>query len=62
MTLSWLDGDGIFERLVEASEPMDDTERAAFLARLVFLLANEVGDGARVLAAIDAAVNAGENA
>jgi Protein of unknown function (DUF2783) len=57
MGLSWQDGDRIFERLVEISEPMDQDESEAFLARLVFLLANELADGQTVLAAVEAAAN-----
>jgi hypothetical protein len=55
MALTWQEGDRVFERLVELMAPLDAAEREAFLARAVLLLANEVGDGATVLAAVDAA-------
>jgi Protein of unknown function (DUF2783) len=55
MTLPWPDGDEIFERLTEVTAGMDDGQLAAFLARLVFLLADAVDDGDAVLAAVDAA-------
>lgn len=58
MTLSWQEGDRFFERLVEVTAPLSAADREAFLARLVLLLAAEVGDGAALLAAIDAAQRA----
>jgi hypothetical protein len=53
MTLPWQEGDRIFAQLVEVTAPLDDAEREAFLARLVLLLADAVGDAPAVLAAID---------
>jgi hypothetical protein len=58
MTLSWQDGDRVFARLVELTAPLEAAEREALLARLVLLLANEVGDGEAVLAAVEAAARA----
>jgi hypothetical protein len=55
MTLPWQDGDRIFERLVEVTAPLEDSEREAYLARLVLLLVDAVGDAPAVLAAIDGA-------
>ena len=55
MTLPWQDGDRIFERLVEVTAPLGDGEREAYLARLVLLLVDAVGDAPAVLAAIDRA-------
>jgi hypothetical protein len=55
MTLSWQDGDRIFERLTEVTAGQDDGQLAAFLARLVFLLADAVDDGEAVLEAVEAA-------
>jgi hypothetical protein len=55
MTLPWQEGDRIFEHLVEVTAPLGDAEREAYLARLVLLLADAVGDGPAVLAAIDRA-------
>ena len=46
-------------RLTEACDAVGDEDGEAFLARLVVLLANEVGDVGRVLRAIDAAAAAG---
>jgi hypothetical protein len=61
MALTWQEGDRVFERLVELMAPLDATGREAFLARAVLLLADTVGDGAAVLAAVEAAArNAGE--
>jgi hypothetical protein len=59
MTLRWQEGDRIFERLTEAAETLDGAELSRFLARVVFLLANEIDDPQAVLAAIDAARTAG---
>jgi hypothetical protein len=58
MTLPWQDGDAIFERLTEHTAGLVDGQLAAFLARLVFLLADAVDDGDTVLAAVDAAARA----
>jgi hypothetical protein len=55
MTLPWQDGDRIFERLTEVTVGLDDGQLAAFLARLVFLLADAVDDGETVLTAVEAA-------
>jgi hypothetical protein len=54
MTLRWQDGDRILERLVEVTASLDPAEREAYLARLVLLLADAVGDASAVLAAIEA--------
>jgi hypothetical protein len=59
MTLGWQEGDRIVERLNDAGDGMDDGELSRFLARLVLLLANELGDPEATLAAIDAARRAG---
>ncbi len=58
MTLRWQEGDRIFERMVEVTEEMSDEQTEAFLARLVFLLANEIDDATTILSAIDAAATA----
>jgi hypothetical protein len=61
MALTWQEGDRVFERLVELMAPLDAAGREAFLARAVLLLADAVGEGAAVLAAVEAAArNAGE--
>ena len=54
MSLSPADGDRLWARLVAASDAAGD-DREAFLARLVLLLANEVGDADRVLELVEEA-------
>ena len=44
--------DDIFATLVEAHRELDEAESRRLDARLILLLANEVGDGDRVLALI----------
>lgn len=47
--------DDIYQALMDAQKTMDAREADLFRARLVLLLANQVGDDAVVLAAIEAA-------
>ena len=47
--------DDIFAALVEAHRGLDEEESLRLDARLILLLANEVGDGDRVLALIEEA-------
>ncbi len=47
--------DDIFAALVEAHRGLDEEESRRLDARLILLLANEVGDGDRVLALIEEA-------
>jgi hypothetical protein len=56
---SWQEADQLWARLAEARDTVGEGDGEAFLARLVLLLAREVGDAGRVLAAIDAAIEAG---
>ena len=56
---TWQEADRLWARLVEARDAAGDEDGEAFLARLVLLLAHEVGDADRVLAAVDAALEAG---
>lgn len=49
------DPDVFYATLVAAQEGMTAAESAAFNARLVLLLANQIGDFATLLACIDAA-------
>ena len=56
---SWQDADRLWARLARARDSVGEEDGEAFLARLVLLLAHEVGDTDRVLAAIDAALEAG---
>ncbi len=44
--------DDIFAALVEAHRGLDEAESRRLDARLILLLANEVGDGERVLALV----------
>ena len=59
---SWQDADRLWARLAEARDIAGEDDGEGFLARLVLLLAHEVGDASRVLAAIDAAIEAGRTA
>ncbi|MBM3644215.1 MAG: DUF2783 domain-containing protein [Alphaproteobacteria bacterium] len=47
--------DDVYNAIVDAHRDLDDAACRAFDARLILLLANQVGDDAAVLAAIDAA-------
>jgi hypothetical protein len=53
VTFTQDEGDRIYARLVETRDARPAEDGEAFLARLVLLLANEVGDSERVLRAID---------
>ena len=53
---TWQEADRIWARLANARDEAGDEDGEAFLARLVLLLAHEVGDVERVLAAVDAAM------
>jgi hypothetical protein len=53
VTFTQEEGDRIYARLVEARDARPEGDGEAFLARLVLLLANEVGDADRVLRAIE---------
>lgn len=48
-------GDDVFAALIDAHAGLGEAESLALMARLVLLLAHEVGDPARVEAAIAAA-------
>lgn len=47
-TLNLQDADGFYEQLLDAHEGLDEEQSALLNARLILLLANQVGD-ARVL-------------
>lgn len=49
------DPDGFYAALVAAHEGLSDEQSADFNTRLMFLLANQVGDQATLLACIEAA-------
>ncbi|MEM9684758.1 MAG: DUF2783 domain-containing protein [Pseudomonadota bacterium] len=47
--------DDFYEALIEAHDGLSDDQSALLNARLIFLLANEVKDGAVLMAAVTAA-------
>ena len=49
------DPDGFYEALLEAHEGLSDKESVELNARLVLVLANQIGDPATLAAAIEAA-------
>jgi hypothetical protein len=49
------DADGFYAALVAAHEGLDEAQSAALNARLVFLLANQVGDQGVLTACVEAA-------
>ena len=53
------DPDGFYAKLIEAHEGLSDDESAALNARLILLLANQVGDRAVLDAALEAAKTVG---
>jgi hypothetical protein len=54
-SLKLLDADGFYASLVAAHEGLSDDESALVNARLVMLLANQVGDTQILQACVDAA-------
>lgn len=53
--LNFTDHDAFYERLVAAHAGLDQAQSAQLNARLILLLANQVGDGAVLSDCIDAA-------
>lgn len=51
------DPDGFYQLLTDSQRDMDDAEAAAMNARLVLILANQIGDRAVLDAAIALAAN-----
>ncbi|WP_158965767.1 DUF2783 domain-containing protein [Chachezhania sediminis] len=49
------DGDGFYSDLIAAHDGLSDDESAALNARLILILANQIGDRAVLTAALDAA-------
>lgn len=49
------DPDGFYEALINAHEGLSEDDSAALNARLVLLLANQIGDQQTLLACVDAA-------
>jgi hypothetical protein len=54
------DPDGLYAALVAAHEGLTDAESAAINARLVFLLANQIGDQQVLLECVAAAAARGD--
>jgi len=52
------DPDGFYAALLEAHEGLTEAESMAFNARLVFVLANHIGDAAVLAEALNAAAKA----
>jgi Protein of unknown function (DUF2783) len=55
---TWQEADRIWARLADARDEAGEADAEAFLARLVLLLAHEVADVDRVLAAVGVALAA----
>lgn len=49
------DPDGFYEALLQAHEGLSEAESQAYNARLVLLLANQIGDHDTLIAALEAA-------
>ncbi|MDX8352954.1 DUF2783 domain-containing protein [Cognatiyoonia sp. IB215182] len=49
------DPDGFYDALIKSHEGLSDEESAAFNARLILILANQIGDIATLEAALKAA-------
>jgi len=53
------DADGFYEALIEAHDGLNTEQSTALNARLIFVLANQIGDKHTLQAAIDTARKAG---
>ena len=51
----WTDADGFYERLLDAHQGLSLAESEALNARLILLLANQIGDSAVLADCINAA-------
>ncbi|MCV6602375.1 MAG: DUF2783 domain-containing protein [Cohaesibacter sp.] len=51
-TLTLADPDGFYQELIESQRDMSEDEQQLMNAKLVLILANEVGDRAKISAAI----------
>lgn len=56
---NWTDADGFYEQLLNAHEGLSPAESEALNARLILLLANQIGDGKVLAECVLAAKNAG---
>ena len=51
----WTDADGFYEQLLDAHQGLTPAQSEALNARLILLLANQIGDQAVLAACIEAA-------
>ncbi len=51
----WTDADGFYERLLDAHQGLSPAQSEALNARLILLLANQIGDAEVLADCIDAA-------
>lgn len=58
-TPNWQDADTFYEHLLDAQVNLSPEQQQAFSARLILLLANQVGDAAVLTECIQAAREAG---
>ena len=54
-TLNFTDHDAFYERLITAHQGLNESQSAALNARLLLLLANQVGDESVLAQCVDAA-------
>ncbi|MCE3273999.1 MAG: hypothetical protein K0S57_4396 [Ramlibacter sp.] len=54
-TLNLQDADGFYEQLLDAHQGLSDEQSALLNARLILLLANQVGDGKVLKECVEAA-------
>lgn len=55
LTPNLSDADAFYDALTKSHEVLNDDESAAFNARLILILANQIGDNATLQAALQAA-------
>lgn len=53
----WTDADGFYEQLLDAHQDLTPEQSEALNARLILLLANQIGDSKVLAACIEAAKN-----
>ena len=51
----WTDADGFYERLLDAHQGLSPAQSEALNARLILLMANQIGDAQTLMDCIDAA-------
>ena len=55
LTPQWSDADGFYEALMQAHSGLTPEQSAAFNARLILILANQIGDAQELSQCIDLA-------